>query len=178
MPERVLSRAVGLRRAGQRSEAPVQAAVRVQTRTDAYVERQLLQALLVAPQHREGVWEHLRPADFQDPVSRELAEAVWDGEEPTSAEAQVLGRELVASAPDGIDWAAIAAGGAMRMRVRRIQRQRRDVQQQLLRAQRDRPDGTPEIQELLTEYQRLTEEIRTLDRTEQVPAAKDVLPPN
>src|SRR5207247_10445897 len=95
-----------------------------------------------------------------------------------SAVAEVVGRELVAAAPDGFDWAAIAAGGAMRMRVRRIQRQRRDVQQQLLRAQRDRPDGTPEIQELLTEYQRLTEEIRTLDRTEHVPAAKDVLPPN
>jgi DNA primase len=176
--ERVLARAVGLRRAGQRSEAPVQAALRVQSATDTYVERQLLQALLLSPQHRDTVCAHLRPADFQDPACRQLATAVWEGMEPADPEAQALGRELVAAAGEGLDWEAIAAGGARRMRVRRIERQRRDVQQQLLRAQRDRPGEAPELQELLAEYQRLTVEIRTLDREDKTTSGGDVLPPN
>jgi DNA primase len=174
----VLARAVALRRSGHRSSAPVQAAVRVQSRTDAYLERQLLQALLVAPQHRSEALEHLRPGDFQDPACRELAEAVWSEAEPTAPEAQVLERELVAAAEEALDWAAIVVGGVRRMLVRRMERQRRDVQQRLQRTQRDRPGDSAEIQELLNEYQRLTEEIRTLDRTDQVPRGGEVLPPN
>ncbi len=178
VPEHVLARAVGLNRVGQRSDAPLKAAVRVQSRTDAYVERQLLQALLVAPEHLQTVCEHLTPAEFQDPVCRELATGVWEGVEPADPEAQALGRELAASATDGLDWAAIVGGAVRRMRVRGIERRRRDVQQRLQRAQRDRPGETPEIQELLTQYQSLTEEIRTLDRAEQAPRGGDVLPPN
>src|SRR5262249_15409651 len=121
VPEQVLARAVGLRRVGQHSDAPVQAAVRGPSRTHGYVQRQLLQALLVAPQHRETVCEHLTPADFQDPVCRELAAEVLDGVESVGPEAQALGRELAASAAEGLDWAAIVGGAVRRMRVRRIE---------------------------------------------------------
>src|SRR5437016_4382216 len=106
VPERVLARAVGLRGAGQRSEAPVQAAVRLQSKTASHAERRLLQGLLMTPEHRAAAREHLTPEDFQDPACRELAEALWVDGEPEGDAAQSLARELVASAGEGFDWEA------------------------------------------------------------------------
>jgi DNA primase len=178
VPEGVLARAVGLRRAGQRSEAPVQAAVRVQRRGDAHVERQLLQALRMAPEHLDAVRPLLAPEDFLDPACRDLARAMWEESGSATPEAESLDRELTASAEDGMDWGAMVAGALQRMRVRRLDRQRREVQQELMRVQRDRPGETSGMQDLMTQYQRLTEEIRTLDRAEQVTRGGDVLPPH
>ncbi len=178
VPEEVLVRAASLKRSGQRSEAPVQAAIRVQSTSDTYVERQLLQALRMAPEHLEAVRPHLTPDEFQDPVCRELAEAAWQGEEPGSVASQSLDRELLSVAEEGLDWPAVVTGALRRMIVRRLERRRREVQLRLQRVQRDRPGETADMQDLMNEYQRLTLEIRTLDRGEAMPGPKDVLPPN
>ncbi len=147
-------------------------------RTDAYLERQLLQALLTAPEHRNEVRTHLSPGDFHDPACRALAEAIWNDVPPEGADAAALERELIASAAEGLDWAAVIRGGVHRMRVRQLERVRKDVQQQLLRVQRDRPGDAAAGVELLNEYQRLTEAIRALDRAELTPRGGTVLPPN
>ena len=176
--EDVLVRAAALKRSGQRSVAPVQAAIRVQSGSDAYVERQLLQALRWAPGLLDTVRPHLTPDEFQDPACRELAEAAWEGQQPATVAAQSLDRELLAGAEDGLDWSAVVAGALRRMLVRRIDRRRREVQLRLQRVQRDRPGETAQMQDLMNEYQALTLEIRTLDHGEVMPGPKDVLPPN
>jgi len=163
--ERVLARAAGLKKAGHRSDAPIQAAVRVQARGQGWVERQLLQGLLHAPEHREEVQAHLTPEDFHDPVCRALAEALWE-DAPAGDEAAALERELLASPEGDLDWGAIAAGALRRMLRRNLERERREIQQRLLRVQRDRPEDAASGNTLLAEYQRLTERMGEMDRAE------------
>ena len=173
----VLARAVGLKRSGQRSEAPVQAALRAQSRGGGYVERQLLQALLHAPEHLEGLREHLSPEDFQDPPCRAVARVVWGVDDPDEAVA-ALERELLAEPAEELDWGAIARGGARRLIRRRLEGRRRDVQQRLLRVQRDRPQDEAASRELLEEFQRLTETIGTMDRDEVSARGRDAVSTN
>jgi DNA primase len=163
--ERVLARAAGLKKAGHRSDAPIQAAVRVQARGAGWVERQLLQGVLHAPEHLDEARAHLSPQDFLDPACRALAEVLW-GDAPAGDEAAALERELLASPEDELDWGAIAAGALKRMLRRNLERERREIQQRLLRVQRDRPDDEAAGNALLAEYQRLTERMGEMDRAE------------
>ena len=52
-------------------------------------------------------------------------------------EIQALDRELVASAGEGMDWEAEAAGWLKRLMIRRIERRRHEVQVELMRLQRE-----------------------------------------
>ncbi len=176
IPERVLARATGLRKSGQRSEVPVSAAVRVQSASDAYMERQLLRGLLNAPEHRDVVREHLTPEDFQDSACRELARRVLEDAE-TGEPAAALERELLAI-DETLDWSAVVAGALRRIVRRRLERRRRDVQQRLLRVQRDRPQDDAASHVLLEEYQQLSDEIGSLDRVEEAPHGSDAVSPN
>jgi hypothetical protein len=49
---------------------------------------------------------------------------------------------------------------------RNLERERREIQQRLLRVQRDRPDDEAAGNALLAEYQRLTERMGEMDRAE------------
>ncbi len=178
MSERVMARAAQLKRAGQRSEAPIQAAVRAQTQQAGYAERELLQGLLHAPEHLEWVRAHLTVEDFQDPAARALAEALWAGgtasgttshpasgttSDPASGTtsdsanepAAALERELLSQATESLDWAAMIDGGVRRLTGRRRQRERRELQQELARLQRERPDDVERHNQLFRKIQDL-----------------------
>jgi hypothetical protein len=167
IPERVLARAVSLRRSGQTSTSPVTAAVREQARGQSELERQVLQSLLHVPEHLEAVREHLTPDDFLDPACAGLAKSVWTAS-PGAAEdpaAAALRRELFAAAVEGTDWVAVIEGGVRRLVRRRLERQRREVRIRLGQAQGG--SSAREAESLLEEYQRLTELIRGMESQER-----------
>jgi hypothetical protein len=75
----VIARAMDLRRHGQPSERPVEAAVRHQRTGEAYGERRLLEALLHRPESLAEVRELVAPGDFADAVHAALAGWIWQG---------------------------------------------------------------------------------------------------
>ncbi len=128
VPESVLSRGVALRRQGSRIESPVREVVRQQQLGEAGLERDLLRALLRAPQALDAVRQHLSPEDFRDPACRDLALWIWAGHAglPAEGTGEALGRELALAAGAALDWAAEAEGAAHRMELRRLKDRQRE----------------------------------------------------
>src|SRR5262249_43361373 len=123
--ERVLHRAMGLKKQGQRSEAPITTAVRTQRGALGYVERQVLKLLVVSPEHLDEVHGHLSPRAFEGPACRELAESLWDGRAPEGV-ASTLERELLAE-PTEPGAEAELPPLVRRLIQRRLRRRQRDV---------------------------------------------------
>jgi DNA primase len=132
----VLARAVSLQRGGQRSTAPLEAAVRRERKTESVAERHLLRALLRAPQALADVREQLTPEAFQDPTARALAEWLWRDESglPDDGEPAQLARELLTEGPDQLDWSAEAQGAARKLVERQLRQRLRERRQELERS--------------------------------------------
>jgi hypothetical protein len=127
VPESVLNRGVALRRPGSRIESPVREVVRQQQFGEVGLERDLLRALLRAPQAIDLVRQRMSPEDFHDPACRALALWLWAGHAglPSDQAAEPLARELALGDPGALDWNAEAEGAAHRMVLRRlVERQR------------------------------------------------------
>ena len=136
LAEDVLERAVDLKRRGQKSDRPIQAAARAQRGFVQSLERQALQAYLMAPDELEAAKGEIAPADFEDPDCALLAAHLWQGggvaseSEPVAA----LARELAAAADDRGDWRAVARMATLDLVVRRLAREQRGLQELLRRA--------------------------------------------
>ena len=164
-PERVIARAMDLRRSGQPSAQPVEAAVRHQRAGESSAERRLLEALLHRPESLAEVRELVAPGDFGDPAHAALAEWIWSGQAgwPPQDEAAALARELAASEPE--DWEAEARGAARRLRQRGLAAACREKEQEWARA-----PGGPEAARLMQEIQQLRQEIRELEALIRIPS--------
>jgi DNA primase len=166
LAEPVLQRALDLERTGGGAAAqPIEAAVRARRHSEGHLERELLQALLLAPAALEETRARVTPDDFRDPEAAALARWLWSGDETEPpAEAAVLWRELAASAdPDG-DWARVAEANTRRMVQKRLERESQRVRQRLEQLQRQGRADDPETLELLQETQELHRTIRSLQR--------------
>ena len=128
VPESVLNRGVALRRQGARIESPVRAVVREQQTGETGLERELLRALLRAPEALDPVRQRLSPEDFRDPACRALAVWLWAGQAglPEDAAAGPLARELAVAETTGMDWGAVAEGAAHRVVLRRLKERQRE----------------------------------------------------
>jgi DNA primase len=159
-PERVIARAMDLRRHGQPSAQPVEAAVRHQRAGESYAERRLLEALLHRPESLAEVRELVGPGDFADPAHAALAAWVWQGGGgwPAEDEAAALARELMASEPQ--DWEAEARGAAQRVRQRRLAAACREKEQEWARD----PDG-PDAARLMQEVLELKKTIKEIEES-------------
>jgi DNA primase len=147
----VLARAVALQRGGQRSTAPVEAAVRRERRIESVAERHLLRALLRAPEAIADVRERLAPESFQDPAARALAEWLWRDEPglPEDGDAARLARELLTEGPDQLDWSAEATGAARKLVERQLRQRLRERRQELERSdEQDRSRLMHEIDQI------------------------------
>jgi DNA primase len=136
LEEAVLERAVELKRKGQKSDQPIQAAVRAQRGGIQSLERQALQALLMAPEEIDYARGEIAPADFEDPVCAALASHLWQGGAgaPESEPAAALARELVAGAAEFVGWATTGQVAVLRMAVRRLLRESRALEENQKRA--------------------------------------------
>jgi DNA primase len=164
-PERVIARAMALRRSGQPSERPVEAALRQQRAGEAHGERRLLEAILHRPESLDEVRALVSPRDFGDPACVTLAEWLWSGRPgfPVEDEAAALARELATSEPE--DWEALARGAARRLLQHRLVRQHREKQEEL----RHEPHGS-EAARLLQEIQQIALSIRELEQSIREPS--------
>ncbi len=119
---RVLERALALRRSGQGADRPLAAAVREERRIEHGIERELLHALVQAPEALAEARETVSPGDFRDPACAAVAHWLWGGGEglPEAEAASVLARELMASGPEAYDWLSAARGATRRLVVRRL----------------------------------------------------------
>ena len=128
VPESVLARGVALRRQGQSIESPMRAVVREQQRGELGLERELLRAVLNAPEALMEVKQRLSPEDFQDPSCGTLASWLWAGHGglPEEPPAGPLARELALGGQAAIDWGAEARGAAHRMVLRRLKERQRE----------------------------------------------------
>lgn len=158
LSEGVLERAARLARGGQSSEAPIASAVRAQKKSEHDIERKALQALLHAESHREWARDLVSPEEFADPSARELAAALWRGDDVASeaGPAGQLARELLAGAPEGFDWGAEAEGALRAVKVRALERAQRASRAALAGAK-----GDEELR-LLSEIKRITQQIQEL----------------
>jgi DNA primase len=163
-PERVIARAMALRRTGQGAERPLEAVVRRQRAVEAHGERRLLEALLHRPEAIADVRELVSPADFLDPVCAELAAWLWSGRAglPAEGEAAALARELAATEPE--DWDAEAWGAARRLLQQRLARECQAKEQELRRD----PDGAGAPQ-LLQQIHELRQSIRDIELSIRTP---------
>lgn len=160
-PESVLARAVRLQQGGQKSEAPIAAAVAAQRRGESELEHRLLRALLHWPDGVAAARESIEPGDFRDPAAVALAEVLWNGaSDPSLAEgpAGALARELAATDEGNTDWSAEALGGIRRLTVRRL---KQDL--------KERRDGLPhargeEASRLLSEISEIARRIQHLSQ--------------
>jgi len=164
-PERVIARAMALRRSGQPSERPVELAVRQQRAGEAHGERRLLEAILHRPESLDEVRALVSPEDFGDPVCATLAGWLWGGRPgfPVEDEAAVLARELATSEPE--DWESLARGAARRLLQHRLARQHREKQEEL----RHDPHG-PVAARLLQEIQQIALSIREIEQSIREPS--------
>ncbi len=167
----VIARAVALKRSGQVSERPVQAAVQAQRRFQRGVEVDVLHALL---QDRGSFAETeglVGPEDFRDPLCAEVARWLWGGGIgfPEGADAAALVRELsLASEPD-YHWREQARGGVRQLVMRRLKERRKHAQENLRRA------ATAEEQtQLLENVRDLSRNIEELERSSQNHKVADV----
>ena len=160
VPEAVLARGVALRRQGRRIENPVRAVVREQQHGEVGLERDLLRALLQAPEALITVRERLKPEDFRDPLTRSLAAWLWEGrgDWPEDDPAAVLGRELLLAGHRALDWVAEATGAAHRMVVRRLKDGQRERMNRLkvATAREEQTRLMQEIDEIARQLHELT----------------------
>ena len=165
LSQRVLARAVALKRSGHRPERPLATALREQASGARHLERELLRALMHAPEHVSEARRLLSPEDFRDPVSAVLARWLWSGAiEPAPDDAAALARELAVTAEEGTDWGAVATGTIRRLIQRRLERRYRVTQQRILELQRQGLAADPETVRLLEESQELARSISELNR--------------
>jgi DNA primase len=159
-PERVIARAMDLRRAGQPSEKPLEAAVRQRRAGESHSERALLEALVNEPGSLAAVRELVSPADFTDPACAALAAWLWGGSAgfPEHDEAAALARELAASEPR--NWEAEARGAAQRMVVGRCARLLHEKKLEL-----DRDPYGPDAARLMQEVLELKKTIKVTEDT-------------
>jgi hypothetical protein len=164
-PERVIARAMALKRTGQPSERPLEAAIRHQRAGEAHGERRLLEALLHRPESLEEARSLVSPEDFVDPVNAALAAWLWSGRAgfPDDDEAAGLARELAGTEPE--DWEALARSEARRQVQRRLVRQCNDKEQELRRE----PQG-PDVARLLQEIHELRQSIRAIELSIREPS--------
>ena len=127
----VLERAVELKRKGQHSDQPLQAALRVQRGGLLSLERQALQALLMAPEELPFARGEIAPADFEDPDVAALAAQLWQGGPgaPEAEPAAALARELIAGAADFVGWATTAKVAVLRLAIRCLLRESRRLEE-------------------------------------------------
>lgn len=125
-----------LARGGRPGERPD---ARTPKRGEHDLERRTLQALLHAESLREWARELVSPEAFADPAARELAAAMWRDEDAGALEgaAGELARELLAGSPEGYDWHAEAEGGLRAVKVRALERERREHRAALAGARGD-----------------------------------------
>ena len=154
----VISRALGQLRSGQAGQSAAPSAVRAPKRTEHDLERRALQALLHAESLREWAREFVSPEEFADPAARELAVALWRGDDAAAiaGPAGDLARELIAGAPEGFDWGAEAEGALRAVKVRALERARREKQSALRGA-----NGEEQLR-LLEDVNRIAQQIREL----------------
>jgi DNA primase len=164
-PERVIARAMALKRAGQPSERPLEAAVRHQRADEAHGERRLLEALLHRPESLDEVRAMVSPEDFGDPACAALAAWLWSGHGgfPGDDEAAALARELAGTEPQ--DWEAEARGAARRVLLRRLARRCREKEQ----AWWADPAG-PAAGTLVSEIQELKRSMREIELSIHTPS--------
>ena len=136
LDEKVLERAVDLKRKGLKSDQPLHAALRVQRGGVQSLERQALQALLMAPEELEYARGEIAPADFEDPECAALAAHLWSGERgaPEAEPVAGLARELVAGAGDYAGWATTGRVAVLRLAIRRLLRESRALEENQKRA--------------------------------------------
>jgi DNA primase len=164
-PERVIARAMALRRSGQTSEKPLESAVRRQRAVETHSERRLLESLLHRPEGLEAVRDLVSPADFGDAACAELADWLWSGRDglPEEGEAAALARELAGSEPE--DWAAEALGSARRLLQQRLRRECQEKEAELRRE----PNGSGAPQ-LMHEIHDLRQTIREIELSIRTPS--------
>ena len=164
-PERVIARAMALRRSGQGAERPLAAALRGQREGEVHGERRLLEALLHRPASLEEIEALVSPEDFSDPVCAELAVWLWSRRAglPAEGDAAALARELAASEPE--DWEAEARGGARRVLQHRLTRQCGEKEQALRRD----PQGSGAAR-LMQDIHELRQSIRAIELSIREPS--------
>ena len=151
----VIARAIARRRLGADASAPIGAAVRAARDREGSMERRLLQALLLAPEHLVDARAKLSPEDFRDRDCAALALALWSGAAREGA-IEMLERELTASAPEK-EWSEEARGGIRLMVIRRLRQQLNEKRQRQLHA-----PPPEEAARLLQEIDELARSLRDL----------------
>ncbi len=142
MPEAVIARAVRHARSGPTREQPVTAPPTRSRRPEDDLERKLLQALLHAPGALARARAAIAPPAFGEGAARQLAEVLWDGGDALAAEGDgaALARELLATETEGFDWDAEAIGAVRMLRVRGLDRERREHRSALASARGEEAD--------------------------------------
>jgi DNA primase len=168
LPEGVIARAVHAARAKTDSRAgaatgpaPLSAAVAAQRGREDELQRQTLRALLHAPEALEWARAELPLEAFEAGAARDLAERLWADGSALEAEdaAATLARELLArEEPEDFHWEEMAFGNARRMKVKWLERQRRDLRTRMASAG---PDASID---LMSEFHSISRQILELTR--------------
>lgn len=158
LAEAAIARAVQLQRAGQKSDAPIEAVLKERRRIEEDLERRTLRALLHDPAALPAARERLEPEDFRDPACAELARMLWNGEPalPTEGPAAALARELLGIEGEDAHWNAEALGGIRKLVERRLKQDLKD------RTQRLRTATGGEAERLLLEMNEIARSLREL----------------
>jgi DNA primase len=165
LSEAVIARAARLASGGDKSGRPVTAAVHAQRRVGNELERRLLRGLLHAPELLESARAELGAEDLEDAGARALAKLWWEqgvvmpGEDAPDGVAS-LARELAteaSQAEEGQDERAEVLGAIRRLVMRRLQRDRRAREAQLVTARGEESTRLMrEIQEIASTLKKLS----------------------
>jgi hypothetical protein len=138
----VIARAVRLSRSAPAREQLVAAVPTRSRRPEDDLEKRVLQALLHAPGALVHAREAIAPPAFGEGAARRLAEVLWDGGDALAAEDEgaALARELLATETEGFDWDAEAIGAVRMLRVRGLDRERREHRSRLVSARGEEAD--------------------------------------
>jgi hypothetical protein len=174
-PERVIARAMDLRRHGQVSERPLAAAIQSQNAVETQQEKDLLQALLMSPEELPYAQREIDPTDFRDQVCGQLATLLWGGKAALEAPsvAGALARDLVASggiSAEGARWNVAARAHTQGLVIRGLSEQRK----QLLRGPTS-PESVAEIERIEQAIEARRQLIRDLEKQERI-EGKDPMP--
>ena len=156
--EAVIARAVRLAGTGQQSQQPIAAPLNTQAKLTNELERKALQSLLHSPDLVDWARGQLQPEDFDAPSAQELVAALWEGEDPMALEGNAAGlvRELLAGSPEEYDWHAEAEGAVRKLKIRALERSRRERRTRLGSAQGD------DAHRLMAEIDLITKQILEL----------------
>jgi len=158
LTEAVIAGAVRAARAGKPEASPVPVAVGAQRRLESDLERRVLTALLRAPEALAWARGEIGPPEFSEGAARELAELLWRDEDPLGGDAPAAGlaRELCLEEIEGFDWTAEAHGAVRKLKVKGLERERRDRRTKLASARGD------EANQLMTEIDHISKQILEL----------------